>query len=288
MSRTVRTFAAVCAVLLSLSLTVIFVSAATVSYSSDSYAKVPVYLEGIRVGSGLVINEVVYVPFRDAVSSLEQDAVVEWDEYTRTITATFNGLTISAQADNRYITANEKYLFIPSKIIVEVDGEIFVSVYAIAYAFNHRTTLNEEFGTIDISMHDGAAAPSEAGYYTEEDLYWLAQIISAEAKNQPLNGKIGVGNVVLNRLNSAAFSYNETIKDVIFDKKNGVQFYGAYTSTMKTPASDQCVQAAILCLNGKNTVGNSKYFVNPDYADDSWFKANLRFKITIGDHDFYV
>lgn len=38
--------------------------------------------------------------------------------------------------------------------------------------------------------------------YSEGDLYWLARIIEAEAGAEPYNGKVAVGNVILNRVKS--------------------------------------------------------------------------------------
>ncbi|MEI3102536.1 MAG: cell wall hydrolase, partial [Oscillospiraceae bacterium] len=59
--------------------------------------------------------------------------------------------------------------------------------------------------------------------YPSEELFWLSQIIHAEAWQQPLAGQIGVGNVVMNRVNSPDFP--STVFDVIFDMDhNIVQF----------------------------------------------------------------
>ena len=41
--------------------------------------------------------------------------------------------------------------------------------------------------------------------YTDDDIYWLARIIEAEAGGEPYKGKIAIGNVILNRVNSKEF-----------------------------------------------------------------------------------
>ena len=40
-------------------------------------------------------------------------------------------------------------------------------------------------------------------------------------------------------------------------------------------------------LEGYNTVGGSMYFLNPQLADDTWFRTDLQFCCTLGLMDFY-
>ena len=49
--------------------------------------------------------------------------------------------------------------------------------------------------------------------YSENDLYWLSRIIEAEASGESFNGKIAVGNCVLNRVKSSEFP--NTIKIMV-------------------------------------------------------------------------
>ena len=46
--------------------------------------------------------------------------------------------------------------------------------------------------------------------------------------------------------------------------------------------------AACLVLEGYNTVGGSLYFVNPEAADDAWFRQSLTPTVVIGHHHFYA
>ena len=66
-----------------------------------------------------------------------------------------------------------------------------------------------------------------------------------------------------------------------------MQFDPAYSGSVYQEPEELDVIAACLCLEGYNTVGESMYFVNPDMADDSWFRNTKDFVIRIGDHDFY-
>lgn len=119
-----------------------------------------------------------------------------------------------------------------------------------------------------------------------EDLYWLSRIINAEASGEPYNGKIGVGNVVLNRVNSSNFP--NTVKGVIFEYYKGIpQFSPVANGTIYNNPTQESVQAAENALNGSNTVGVSTYFFNPDKASATWIVNNKTYVKRIGNHVFY-
>ena len=99
-------------------------------------------------------------------------------------------------------------------------------------------------------------------------------------------GKIGVGNVVLNRVRHKDFP--NTIYTVIFDKKYGVQYEPVINNTIYDTPEPESIKAAKFSLNGFNTVGNCLYFFNPVTATNSWIKENRIFYKTIGNHDFYI
>ena len=58
--------------------------------------------------------------------------------------------------------------------------------------------------------------------YTDEDLYILSHIISAEAGNCGRDMMIGVGSVVLNRVKSDDFP--DTIYEVVFQREPSLQY----------------------------------------------------------------
>jgi N-acetylmuramoyl-L-alanine amidase len=95
-----------------------------------------------------------------------------------------------------------------------------------------------------------------------------------------------VGNVVLNRV--ADESCPDTIYDVIFDNKYGVQFSVTTNGTIYMDPSEESIIAAKICLEGYSVVGDSIYFVNPDIGVSSWFVNTRTFVKSIGDHDFYA
>ena len=114
---------------------------------------------------------------------------------------------------------------------------------------------------------------------TYDEEYLLAVIIFCEAGNQSYDGKIAVGNVVLNRVASPKFKQT-TIEDVI---RAPGQFEpvktGWYDSELrKGTVNESCMQAAKDALNGVNIVGDCVFFHKTKGYDDG---------IIIGDHVFY-
>lgn len=97
--------------------------------------------------------------------------------------------------------------------------------------------------------------------YTDEDLYWLSRIISAESQGEPLEGQIAVGNVVLNRVASDQFP--NTIRAVVFDTNNGVQFEPLSNGTLYNAPTAQSVAAAKLVLSGSSTAGGQPLLLRP-------------------------
>jgi N-acetylmuramoyl-L-alanine amidase len=118
------------------------------------------------------------------------------------------------------------------------------------------------------------------------NLYWLSRIIHAEAEAEPYEGKVAVGNVVLNRVNSSAFP--NTIKGVIFEYfQNIPQFSPVADGTIYNTPSAASIQAAKAALAGQRPVGTATYFFNPDKAAGSWIVNNKTYVKRIGDHVFY-
>lgn len=122
------------------------------------------------------------------------------------------------------------------------------------------------------------------GYST--DLYWLSRIIHAEAEAEPYQGKVAVGNVILNRVSSKDFP--NTVKGVIFEYyKHIPQFSPVANGTIYNDPSTASIQAAKDALNGSRPVANSTYFFNPSKAEGKWIVENKIYFKRIGNHVFY-
>lgn len=122
--------------------------------------------------------------------------------------------------------------------------------------------------------------------HSQDDIYWLSRIIEAEASGESMEGKIAVGNCVLNRVNSSEFP--NTIYEVIFDKKHGVQYQPTANGMIYNTPSDESVKAAIDSLGGKSVVGDAMYFCTTKVAPVSWAGQNRPYLTTIGNHTFFL
>ncbi len=116
-------------------------------------------------------------------------------------------------------------------------------------------------------------------------LFWLPQIIRAEAFQQPMAGQIAVGNVVMNRVASPKFPMDITL--VLYDMEHAVQFDPVTNGSIMEEPDEAANIAARLCLEGYNTAGDSLFFVNPERGDGSWFAEELELVAVIGEHWFY-
>lgn len=121
--------------------------------------------------------------------------------------------------------------------------------------------------------------------YSSEDLLWLSKIVEAEARGESYDSKLGVANVILNRVEYGA--YPNTVKAVIFDRKNGVQFTPIMNGSVNNYPSDESVLAALDALEGKNNAGDALFFLNPRLATSTWVQNNREYAFTIGGHSYF-
>lgn len=191
------------------------------------------------------------------------------------------GLELTARPGDLYITANGRALYVPNSVRV-VEGRLTLPLRVLSQATGAELRWD---GTAAAARLGAAAAQPPSAAYNEEDLYWLSRVISAESRGEPLPGQIAVGNVVLNRVKSREFP--NTIKSVVFDAKNGVQFEPTSNGTIYDPPTDSAVLAAKLCLEGADVVGDCLYFYAPALSAGRWIVNNRTYHTTIGCHKFY-
>lgn len=139
------------------------------------------------------------------------------------------------------------------------------------------------------TLYDNSTASrggSTTRNYNSGEVYWLARIIEAEAGGESYQGKVAVGNVILNRVNSKDFP--NTIYNVIFEYYGNIpQFSPVADGTIYNTPSEESINAAKDALNGVRPVGNSTYFFNPNKAAGTWIVKNKSYVSRIGEHVFY-
>lgn len=255
--------------------------AAALTLTSVSAAAAPsLSVNGAQMGDetlAAVWSNTTYVSLRAVSNALNGGAEITWENgcaYVRT-----EELTLSARPGDTAITVNGQRQAVPAGVKV-AQGRVLVPVRTLAQAFGAAVHWDPAAYSISLTTGGESSAACDP-----DDLYWLARIISAESRGEPMEGKIAVGNVVLNRVASAEFP--DTIYDVIFDTKWGVQFTPVQNGTIYQTPTAESVEAARLCLNGVNVIGDSLYFLAPALAQNFWVPQNREYIATIGCHDFY-
>ena len=211
-----------------------------------------------------------YVSLYHVTMALLPEAVITWED--NQLVARAEGLTMSARIGSAYLVANGRYLYVPGGVKAAEDGDTLVPTRALAAALGADVAWT---GAVEFTAGESFILPGDQ-FYNAEDLNLLARVITHESGNQPLAGKIAVGNVILNRV--AHRSFPNTVSDVIYEKN---QFPGA---TNATPNAESII-AAKLCLDGAVTVPGALYFNGVGKA--CWASRNKTHLATIGGHAFY-
>jgi N-acetylmuramoyl-L-alanine amidase len=284
-------------------------SAAAQQTVVDTQVEIPVYepgrmyfyLDG-QLLTGLVSEGrygVNYVTVESFISAMDPEAMVEEENGVVTVTATSvtgvedvataqpgtagvveETLTLTAAANATYLTANGRCIPVDNGLLL-VDGKVAAPIRVLAKVFNLSVGYN---GTVLLNHQAGASAylTSADSYYDSDALYWLSRIIHAESSNQSLDGKVAVGNVVMNRVASPLFP--NTVYSVVFQKN---QFSPASSGTIYRTPSAESVVAAKLVLEGAVALEKVLFF-NRAGLTTSYAARNRTYVATIGAHAFYA
>jgi len=113
-----------------------------------------------------------------------------------------------------------------------------------------------------------------------EELIILAKIIHLEAQGEPMNGKIAVGNVILNRVRDDDFP--DSIKEVVYQPN---QFSPVKQGKMNTTIPNaSSVEAAIRAYNGEVVTKDALFFFAP--TTTSSYLKKKKVILSIGGHRF--
>ncbi len=226
-----------------------------------------------------------YVPIRFVSDALGAHSV-EWNAEECSATIKQADVTIKLFENKNYAYINDQEVTLSANTPI-VNGRMFVPVRFVSEGFGAKVDWDKKYYNVIIEKEGLVVNESMIDKtYTNDEVLWLARIIHAESEGEPGRGKIGVGNVVLNRVASSSFP--NTIYEVIFDRKNGVQFQPIMNGAIYNIPSNESVIAAKRALRGENTVGKSLYFFNPRIASSNWIARNRKFYISIKNHDFYL
>ena len=221
-----------------------------------------------------------YIPLRDFCR--ERGLDVGWDKKTRSAVIMGDGFIVVYKDKSCIMNIFEQKLNIKSPCFIE-NGTFFVPARSLGTIFKTEVSWDDEHRAVCFGKAPSFENTKEG---ENDELYCLSRIISAESAGEPMEGKIAVGNVVLNRVKSPDFP--NTVYDVIFDRNYGTQFTPVALGTVYCEPTNESVEAARRCLEGESSADNCLYFFNPEISTaQGWIVNNRVFCKSLGHHDFY-
>ncbi len=245
-----------------------------------SYTETPIYIDGMLSCRGYVINDTTYLPLESSCAVLGYDFTADYDTETKTLTVKVEDIEITVCEDDKYLSANDRYFYLPDGYI-EIDGSAVVPIETVAKLFTLDLKLDKQLNAYNLDTANMALLVNGEDFYDAEDLYWMSRIITYEAGNQCIEGQIGVGNVVMNRVESKGF--RSTVKGVIFQSG---QFAPVASGAIYMDPFEFSTICAKMVFEGANTVGDSLYFQIGRGND--LISRTKTFVIKIDDHNFFM
>jgi len=223
---------------------------------------------------------VTYVALAPMAKELDESVQIGWDGSSSTVTVKSSKLSLTAKVGQPYIQANGRYLYVPEGVQM-VGGKVTVPLSVLVKAFDARLSWDAASGTVVVNRGSGAIQSGDS-YYNQDDLFWLSRIIQAECGNQPLEGRMAVGNVVLNRVKNPAFP--STVKGVL-SQKNQFTTWKNGALANRTPNATSVIAAKLVLDGGE--VESTKGATFFDSNSNSWAARNKTCVAVIGNHKFY-
>ena len=240
-----------------------------------SAARVEINGAVLDANEGWVENGTSYVTLH--ALSREGDYRLTWDGTQACLEG--EDFILWARPGTQYIEVNGRALYVPDGVSV-VDNRTALPLRLLEDALGGEVTWNER---VRIASFDVTQAQAERADYPEEDLYWLARVISAESRGESLLGQIAVGNVVLNRVASPIFP--NSVHGVLAQKSQFSTYKGGKLAN-RTP-NEGSIIAAKLVLDGGvvEEVKNALWF--DAMCSNSWAARHKACLVVIGGHKFY-
>lgn len=228
----------------------------------------------------VIQNGTMYVSVRAFCEAL--GCSVSWIAQDNAVYVTRSDLSVYLDIGSRSIWANKRNWYM-SEPCTMINGAAMVPIRELAKLFS--CSVDWYTDTQTAYLLGGGALKTADEFYDKEDLLWLARIIYLEAGNQPMDGMVAVGNVILNRVESSMFPDN--VHDVIFDRRNGTQFTPSGSDKIYCNPPERCFTAAKLALEGYDVVPDCLYFVSLRSSESCWAARHRPYYGVIGGHVFY-
>lgn len=224
-------------------------------------------------------NGVTYVSLSVMSRQLAPAAQISWDGSAAFVVT--DQLSLTARVGEYYVEANGRYLYVGETVQLTQAGQVIVPLRVVAKAFGAEVGYDADTAVTTVTSGSGTIQ-SGGDFYNQEDLFWISRVIQRESGNQPMKGKMAVGNVVLNRVADPVFP--DTVEGVLAQKNQFTTYQSGVLAA--TDPSESCTIAAKLVLDG-GVVEETRGALFFDSSPNSWAAQNKRLIATIGGHQFY-
>ena len=267
------------------------------------------YLNGRQVSQMTLmnVNGVPYCTVKYFFENVLASAKVYWANSGSNVNGTTvcgESLTLLAQPGSQTMYVNGQSIYVPNGIQLK-NGYTMAPIELLANLFSGSTVgydwnLNVYVVTTGSYLAGSAAAAQQpwqapaapaaqtaavsgyqpSGYYDPQALDLIARVINAEAGSMSLEGKVSVGNVIMNRVASSEFP--NTVYGVLYQPN---QFTVVnYASFQRTPSAES-ITAAKMAMDGVNYVPGAMFYNVAGMR--SWASRNRPYLTTFAGHDFY-
>lgn len=217
----------------------------------------------------LLKEDRVYVVARTLTDALGQE--IQWLAESQQVHISHPDLSILLTIGQSTAVVNEEVYTLDAPPFIQ-DGRTYIPLRMVSEVLGCQVEWDSQTYTAHITKADYQMDQAFVYQrpYSDDDLFWLSKIVEVESDFQSVPMKIGIANVVLNRVKDPRFP--NTVHDVIFDNVYAVQFPPAFKSTFKTlTPTPLSIMASKKALEGVNNVENCLYFNNAPFrsrADD--------------------
>lgn len=233
-------------------------------------------------GKGILCDDgLVYVPLRYVSNVFGANVVWEESLADAVVTAPDKVLVFDPSSQGCYVND----CWIPAAQMMK-DGVLYVDSKFIFTWLGGCVLWDDYRYEVKVTV-PGFTLPNEyiEKFYTPNDLYWLSKIVTCEAGSVSFEAQVMVSNVILNR--RASSSFPNTVYDVIYDRRYGIQFSPAYSGKLsRANPSTKTVLACKAALNGLDLAPGCLYFI---YASNKngWIARTRPLYKVLGNQAFY-
>ncbi|GBF32380.1 spore cortex-lytic enzyme SleB [Desulfocucumis palustris] len=130
---------------------------------------------------------------------------------------------------------------------------------------NGRGDLPQDYSSTRRDFRRAETVQVSRGWINRGDTRLLAMVIEGEAADEPMTGKVAVGAVIINRMESGKFP--RRLNQVVYQP---LAFESVMNGQYTRPLSSDSIKAANMAMNGSDPTHGALYFWNPQTARSKW------------------